>query len=234
MSKETTPQIFSTKPPNTLHRIVSGTSSATNSVIGSLGSIGSSVGPNDGVAGLGWSMWFAIFLILAILGVNIFVYLAQGTQLLANITQYFTSIFAHLFGNVSKQVIGTSAQGVSGVAQGVNAVAEQTIQATQVSSSVNPSAIVGGGGGAISANNANVQNALNAALQTQGQKLDGVSADDATSAIQMNKSAGKSGYCYIGEERGFRSCVKVGENDACMSGDIFPSLDICVNPTLRQ
>jgi len=230
MSEETTPQIFSTKPPNTLHRIVSGTSSATNSVIGSLGSIGSSVRPNDGVAGLGWPMWFAIFLILAILGVNIFVYLAQGTQLLANITQYFTAIFAHLFGNVSKQVIGTSAQGVSGVAQGVNAVAEQTIQATQVSSSANPSAIVGGGG----ASSASVQNALNSALQTQGQELDGVSADDATSAIQMNKSAGKSGYCYIGEERGFRSCVKVGENDACMSGDIFPSLDICVNPTLRQ
>jgi hypothetical protein len=226
MSEETTPQIFSTKPPNTLHRIVSGTSSATNSVIGSLGSIG----PNDGIAGLGWPMWFAIFLILAILGVNIFVYLAQGTQLLANITQYFTAIFARLFGNVSKQVIGTSAQGVSGVAQGVNAVAEQTIQATQVSSSANPSAIVGGG------SSASVQNALNAALQTQGQgqELDGVSADDATSTIQMNKSAGKSGYCYIGEERGFRSCVKVGENDACMSGDIFPSLDICVNPTLRQ
>jgi len=228
MSEETTSQIFSTKPPNTLHRIVSGTSSATNSVIGSLGSIGSSVGSNS-VAGLGWPTWFAIFLILAILGVNIFVYLAQGTQLLANITQYFTAIFARLFGNVSKQVIGTSAQGVSGVAQGVNAVAEQTIQATQVSSSANPSAIVGGG-----ASSASVQNALSSALQTQGQDLDGVSADDATSAIQMNKSAGKSGYCYIGEERGFRSCVKVGENDACLSGDIFPSLDICVNPTLRQ
>lgn len=44
----------------------------------------------------------------------------------------------------------------------------------------------------------------------------------------------KSGYCYIGEDRGFRSCVKVGEMDECMSGDIFPSEDVCINPSLRE
>lgn len=56
--------------------------------------------------------------------------------------------------------------------------------------------------------------------------------DDATSVTQ---SAGRSrsGYCYIGEDRGFRSCIKVGENDQCMSGDIFPTMDICINPNLR-
>jgi hypothetical protein len=43
----------------------------------------------------------------------------------------------------------------------------------------------------------------------------------------------KSGYCYIGEDRGFRSCVKVSQHDTCMSGDIFPSRDICINPNLR-
>jgi len=44
----------------------------------------------------------------------------------------------------------------------------------------------------------------------------------------------KSGYCYIGEDRGFRSCVKVSDHDTCMSGDIFPTRDICINPNLRQ
>ena len=55
--------------------------------------------------------------------------------------------------------------------------------------------------------------------------------DDATSRTQRT---GKSGYCYIGEDRGFRSCIQVGENDTCMSGDIFPTHAICVNPRLRQ
>ena len=57
--------------------------------------------------------------------------------------------------------------------------------------------------------------------------------DDATSSTQR-ASSGKSGYCYIGEDRGFRSCISVNERDTCMSGDIFPSKEICVNPSLRE
>jgi hypothetical protein len=44
----------------------------------------------------------------------------------------------------------------------------------------------------------------------------------------------KSGFCYVGEDRGIRSCVKVNESDMCMSGDIFPTQAICVNPSLRE
>ena len=57
--------------------------------------------------------------------------------------------------------------------------------------------------------------------------------DDATSSTQRS-SSGKSGYCYIGEDRGFRSCIQVKEGDTCMSGEIFPSNTICVNPSLRE
>lgn len=55
--------------------------------------------------------------------------------------------------------------------------------------------------------------------------------DDATSVTQIKGS--KSGYCYIGEDRGFRSCIKVGPNDKCVSGQIYPSEVICQNPRLR-
>jgi hypothetical protein len=54
------------------------------------------------------------------------------------------------------------------------------------------------------------------------------------SNIQQSKSSSKSGWCFIGEDRGFRSCIQVNENEKCMSGDIFPSQDICINPNLRQ
>jgi hypothetical protein len=57
-------------------------------------------------------------------------------------------------------------------------------------------------------------------------------ADDSTSTVQS--PASKSGFCYIGEDRGFRSCINVGEGDVCMSGDIFPTEAICINPNLRQ
>ena len=58
-------------------------------------------------------------------------------------------------------------------------------------------------------------------------------ADDATSKLQM-KPKSKAGFCYIGEDRGFRSCIEVGEGDVCMSGDIFPTEAICINPNLRD
>ena len=58
-------------------------------------------------------------------------------------------------------------------------------------------------------------------------------ADDSTSVTQKHQS-GKGGYCYIGEDRGFRSCVKVEPSDKCMSGEVFSRHDICVNPTLRE
>lgn len=58
-------------------------------------------------------------------------------------------------------------------------------------------------------------------------------ADDSTSSIQMNPTS-KSGFCYIGEDRGFRNCINVKEGDVCMSGDIFPTEAICINPNLRE
>ena len=58
--------------------------------------------------------------------------------------------------------------------------------------------------------------------------------DEAGSRTQSTKATSKAGFCYIGEDRGFRSCIKVGESDKCMSGDIFPTEAICINPNLRE
>lgn len=59
------------------------------------------------------------------------------------------------------------------------------------------------------------------------------SPDDSTSKTQKHQS-GKAGYCYIGEDRGFRGCVKVEAGDNCMSGDVYSRQDICMDPTLRE
>ena len=55
-----------------------------------------------------------------------------------------------------------------------------------------------------------------------------------TSRIQSNKASGKSGFCYIGEENGIRSCVRVDEHDVCNSGKIYQTKAICQNPRLRK
>jgi len=71
-----------------------------------------------------------------------------------------------------------------------------------------------------------VRKALEHALKNQNPV-----ADDATSRLRIPRT--KSGYCYIGEDRGFRSCIEVTRDMKCMSGDIFPTREVCVNPRLR-
>jgi len=61
-------------------------------------------------------------------------------------------------------------------------------------------------------------------------------SDEIDSDVEADDDTGdtlKSGYCYIGADRGVRSCARVGEADKCMSGDIFPTKATCVNPKLR-
>jgi len=76
-----------------------------------------------------------------------------------------------------------------------------------------------------------LNNALNNASSNQATNPPAYEADDSNSKIQTGGS--KSGWCYIGEDRGFRTCAPVGANDTCMSGNIFPSQEICINPSLR-
>jgi hypothetical protein len=48
-----------------------------------------------------------------------------------------------------------------------------------------------------------------------------------------NEPDGKK-WCYVGEYEDVRTCRSLEkEEDVCMSGNIFPSRDICINPNLR-
>jgi hypothetical protein len=42
-----------------------------------------------------------------------------------------------------------------------------------------------------------------------------------------------NGFCYIGFDNHMRECTDVYEGDICMSGQIFPTLDKCLNPEFR-
>jgi hypothetical protein len=75
------------------------------------------------------------------------------------------------------------------------------------------------------------QDSLSSALNDAKGQIQDIHPDDSTSSIQA--SMGKSGWCYVGEATGVRHCAQVGVNDVCMSGDIFPTRDVCVNPNLR-
>ena len=182
--------------------------------------------------------WIIIILILTILGFNVFFYLAKGTQTFSDIfgptIKYITGLFASTIALITGQVITGSATGTkAGVDIAANTVIDNTnrlVKGANASKTTSSNQPVLNRSESSDNQDDTLHNALNQAPKDQVP----YEADEATSSIQASKSSGKSGWCYIGEDRGFRSCIQVGENDKCMSGDIFPSQEICVNPNLRK
>lgn len=56
--------------------------------------------------------------------------------------------------------------------------------------------------------------------------------DTSENVIQKPITSDKIGWCLIGEYANKRGCVSVAESDQCLSGQIFPSKEMCLNPTL--
>jgi len=193
-----------------------------------------------------WQTWVIIILILALLGINIFVYLAKGTQETALIFRQIFAPILTLFGyntlETTKEIINSSSTGSKA---GVDIVAGTTTGAinTVQQNVLSPVATSTGVSGKMTSSSLsnhqenvynkqdeyNVRDSLSKALDNAKQP-NNVSPDDSRSSIQ---TTGKSGWCYIGEEQGTRTCAEIGVNDVCMSGNVFPNQAICMNPNLR-
>jgi hypothetical protein len=170
-----------------------------------------------------------VIVLLAFAGFNIFTQMGVITDDAKNFIEPVLHPIMKALGMITEQTVKSTAEGtkvgidiVSGATKsGVNVVEDQLI-----GSGIRPS----GNGDAkqerARANALTMKTGVDSAISQP-------EADDASSVTQKGKVSGKAGYCLVGEDRGIRSCVKVGEGDTCMSGNIFPSKDVCINPSLR-
>lgn len=190
----------------------------------------------------------AIIFILLFLGINIFTYLGTSLDYAKNT---FGPIFGNLFGSLTtdigdltKQTVQVGGEGIKGatdiatgtVTSGINVLQGQVNRNSDSNTSSSSSSTTNSRQNETYDQNTptkqtDLSSELSSALAHAENSIP--QADDATSSTQKS-SSNKSGYCYIGEDRGFRSCIKVNENDVCMSGDIFGSEAICINPNLRE
>ena len=196
-----------------------------------------STGFFSGLTSISLTTWLIIFLILAVLGFNVLVYLAKGTENISNFLQPLLQQIYSLTASITGQTVNVSAEGAKAVVGGTANTINSGLSSVQnVSPNNTPTTIKSQSvQNTIQQPDVMANSTLNKALNTnragtQQAQNDDYQANQAASTVNMT---GKSGWCYIGEDRGFRSCAQVGVNDECMSGDIFPSQEICVNPNLR-
>lgn len=177
--------------------------------------------------------YLAIIVILAILGLNLFSYLGIATDFVSKITAPFVKLFGLAAAETTKAAVNVGAVGVKAGAGIVAGTADVVAGAVTGGANVLENTLSNG----LTKNNidnnsiVSINKALNNAEKGM---LNTPMPDDTGSEIQRSKIAGKTGYCFIGEDRGVRTCAEVTENDKCMSGDIFPTREICINPSLRQ
>lgn len=208
-----------------------------------------------------WQTWLIVILMLAFLGINVFAYLEKGTDATADFFGKYIAPILKVFGyetlETTKQTVETSATGTKA---GVDIVADTTTGAINTiegsakgtsGSNTNTNGITGQQSVSqqLKMNSTQpirdqlkIEKQINELEDMQEQNLQKAlddsarpsepKPDDSLSRIQSGGS-GKAGWCFIGEDRGFRTCSEIGENDKCMSGDIFPSQEICMNPNLR-
>jgi len=194
----------------------------------------------ENISNVSISTWIIIILILALLGFNIFIYFAKGTQDIANFIKKILSFF----GIVTGQAIDVSAEGakaVVGATKGAVNITADTINTglTELQKNIPDAKQERGLIKGASLDHLNNEKdlhisqtgGLNNILEQNKPQNIGYEADDSSSNIQGNIP--KSGWCYIGSDRNFRSCAYVGIDDKCISGEIFPSHELCINPTLR-
>lgn len=190
----------------------------------------------DSLKNINITTWILVILILAFLGFNIFVYLAKGTQ---DITTFFAPLLQKIFGisiATTGQVVDVSAEGAKAVVGGTAGVIQtgltevQDITPNRAKSSI-PNENINQQNKQDIIQKSSLNQALNSAQVNDSREQEqNYQADNASSSIQ---GRGKSGWCYIGEDRGFRTCAQIGIDDSCMSGEIFPNQEICMNPNLR-
>ena len=119
-----------------------------------------------------------------------------------------------LTGSNNNQGIGSITQGLGANIQGLGANTQKLGANTQVQQS-------------------NLDSTLN--NSTVGQQNAQIPNPDTTaSPIQNSISQEKNAWCLVGEYKGTRGCIEVSEYDKCMSGQVYPSQKMCLNPALSQ
>ena len=154
----------------------------------------------------------AVIIIFSLFGVNIVILIGNFIQMLLEV---FMPVLRQLFGIVGISggtLINNTADIVGDTAKFGIDVAEGTIQSVG-------SILKRAGEQTIDPNTKfNLQ-------QTS------TPSTDYSNPIMNQPSTKKAGWCLVGEYQGRRGCIEINDYDKCLSGEVFPSQEICMNPT---
>ncbi len=186
--------------------------------------------------------WGLIILILAFLGFNIFSYLSKGTDLLTGILSPITSVLGMLTGETTKTTISTASTGSKKIVDTTSNLSQDLIGAVGKGTSKGIDFLSNTSTSGITALEKNLQKNKTNVIDTENnnklideekKQNNSRKPQESDEPEPVRSSSQQHGYCYIGKINDVRSCAKVSSKNQCMSGDIYPNMELCVNPNLR-
>jgi len=158
-----------------------------------------------------------LVVILSFLGINILVVVAVFLQ---NIINFFVPIFANVLSTFG-YTFGTV----------VNATSDVITETGKTSLDIVNGTIHSVNNVIIDASQKNLSSAINTGAL---RRLNEPQPSSSLMPVQNPISSGKTQYCLVGEFQSKRGCIEVGSNDLCLSGQLFSSKELCMNPTLSN
>jgi hypothetical protein len=162
-----------------------------------------------------------VLLVLSFLGINLLASMGNILQTISNIFgPLFTQILS-IFGYTAGTVIDKSTGLVTDVAKSGIDLTGDTIQSAA-------GLLKDASRGQVDAAAVNqLDRAINRSKPSTNQPVPDASVDP----IQKPITAGKVNWCLVGEYQGKRGCIEVDDDSKCMSGQVFPTQNMCLNPT---
>ena len=163
-------------------------------------------------------------------GFNIFTYLSTGTNLLTNLFGPAISNITNVLGNTTKNIISTTSTGTQKIIKTGSDTTNNIVDMTATGANTGIGFL---------------QNKLEKTNSVVNPENNNMLIDNTKQKTKKSKSPSKAepepvrtqsfkqGYCFVGKINDTRYCAKANEYTECMSGDIYPSMDICINPNLR-
>ena len=170
--------------------------------------------------------YIGLVLLLIVIGYFIFKYLGDISAAINNLVSTILSYF----GQTAKQTVNISAQGSKGI---IDAVSSTSTAAINILENKPDKAINNTNNNRFQPSNSTLDPDPNANSNTAISNSILSKQNDDDPDPYTSEINGKSGYCFVGMDNNVRSCLNVSSSDKCMSGNIFPSMELCVNPSLR-
>jgi hypothetical protein len=161
-------------------------------------------------------------LVLSFLGINLLNIVGNGLQDIISIFGPAIAQILSVFGYTAGNLIDKSADVVTDVSKTGIDVAGGALHSV--------------GGLLKNASQPNINEEAKRALDnpTAPLRYNTPKPDSASNPIQNPISSAKTSWCLVGEYEGRRGCIEIGDQDKCLSGQVFPQQQMCLNPTMTN